>query len=208
MREFSVGRLPPGSWLPDSARSVSKKSETSSLTSKVLLPITIYWAEQARGVFYATGTARPPNRHESPVELGCMKRPVMILVVEDEADAARLLQYHLQRHGYRTRVATDGRTALNIALTERPDLVVLDLMLPHLDGFELCRLLRAAPVTATVPIVMVTARSDTTDRLKGFRLGADDYVTKPYEMAELLARVQRLLRRPPGPSLLTQFTDL
>ena len=137
-----------------------------------------------------------------------MKRPVMILVVEDEADAARLLQYHLQRHGYRTRVATDGRTALNIALTERPDLVVLDLMLPHLDGFELCRLLRAAPVTATVPIVMVTARSDTTDRLKGFRLGADDYVTKPYEMAELLARVQRLLRRPPGPSLLTQFTDL
>jgi len=133
-----------------------------------------------------------------------MVRPVTILIVEDEADAARLLQYHLQRGGYRTRLAPDGRVALNAALAERPDLVVLDLMLPHFDGFEVCRLLRAAPLTAAVPILMVTARSASADKLKGFRLGADDYVTKPYVMAELLARVRGLLRRAPA----AQFTNL
>ena len=132
----------------------------------------------------------------------------LILVAEDEADTARLLQFHLQRRGYRVVVAPDGRAALNAAIEQRPDMILLDLMLPYLHGFEVCRLLKAAPTTARIPVLMLTAIGDTEDKLKGFRLGADDYVTKPYAMDELLARVRALLHRATARHPLSQFADL
>lgn len=127
-----------------------------------------------------------------------MERPVyrkeLILLVEDEADAARLLAFHLQKRGYETVVAADGRTALNEAFERKPSLIVLDLMLPQLHGFEVVRLLKSSPL-ADVPVIMLTAMVTMEDKLKGFKLGADDFMTKPYEMKELLARVQALLGR-------------
>src|SRR2546425_5831113 len=122
------------------------------------------------------------------------RRNGFILIVEDEGDAARLLAYHLQRRGYDTAIAADGRAALNAAFEHWPDLIILDLMLPELHGFEVCRLLKSSPL-ASVPIIMLTALAATEHELKGFKLGTDDYLTKPYEMAELLARVQVLLGR-------------
>jgi DNA-binding response OmpR family regulator len=128
----------------------------------------------------------------------------LILIVEDESDAAQLLEFHLHRRGYRSIVARDGQTALNLAFANRPDLILLDLMLPNLSGFEVCRLLKAAPLTADIPVLMLTAMGSIDDKVKGFRHGADDFLTKPYEMAELLVRVQALLRR----SEVAQFTHL
>jgi DNA-binding response OmpR family regulator len=118
-----------------------------------------------------------------------------ILIVEDEADAAKLLEYHLRRNGYDTQIASDGRAALNTILATKPDLVILDLMLPHLHGYEVCRLLKSSSLTQHVPVVVLTAMADQDDKLKGFKLGADDYLTKPYDMRELLARVALVLRR-------------
>src|SRR2546422_3071938 len=113
-----------------------------------------------------------------------MTSKALILMVEDESDGARLLAFHLQRRGYATEIAADGRTALNYAFERRPDLIILDLMLPELHGFEVCRLLKSSPL-ASVPIIMLTALAATEHKLKGFKLGADDYLTKPYELAEL-----------------------
>lgn len=115
-----------------------------------------------------------------------------ILVVEDEASLVETLQYNLRREGYQVAVATDGLTALELARKERPDLILLDLMLPQLDGLEVCRILRRE---MNVPIIMLTARTDEVDRVVGLELGADDYVSKPFSMRELLARVKALLRR-------------
>jgi DNA-binding response OmpR family regulator len=130
-----------------------------------------------------------------------VRRRKLIMIAEDEADAANLLALHLQRHGYRTLSVPDGREALNAVFEHKPDLLILDLMLPYLHGFELCRLLKAAPATRHLPIIMVTARTCTEDKLKGFSLGANDYVTKPFEIRELLARVQALLRATENPRL-------
>jgi DNA-binding response OmpR family regulator len=118
-----------------------------------------------------------------------------ILIVEDEVDAGRLLHYHLRQKGYECRIAMDGRAALNAVFSKKPDLILLDLMLPTLNGLEICRLLKGAPATKNIPIIMVTAMATPDDVVRGFKLGADDYVTKPYEMRELLARVAALLRR-------------
>ena len=115
-----------------------------------------------------------------------------ILVVEDEASLVETLQYNLLREGYQVAVATDGLTALELARKERPDLILLDIMLPQLDGLEVCRILRKE---TSVPIIMLTARTDEVDRVVGLELGADDYVSKPFSMRELLARVKALLRR-------------
>ncbi|MEI8063985.1 MAG: response regulator [Verrucomicrobiota bacterium] len=123
------------------------------------------------------------------------KRPTSILVAEDEVDAAQLLVFHLQRRGYVVRCAADGRTALNEMLESRPDLLILDLMLPELHGYEVCRLVKSAPSIQATPILMLTAMVDLEDKLRGFKLGADDYMTKPYAMKEFLARVDVLLRR-------------
>lgn len=115
-----------------------------------------------------------------------------VLVVEDDATLAAVLRYNLEREGYRCLVAADGARALELARTERPDLLLLDVMLPGIDGLEVCRRVRAL---STVPIIMLTARVDEIDRVVGLEVGADDYVTKPFSTRELLARVRAALRR-------------
>jgi DNA-binding response OmpR family regulator len=115
-----------------------------------------------------------------------------ILVVDDEPTLVAALRYNLEREGYRVVDCGDGETALALARSERPDLVVLDIMLPGLDGLEVCRRLRRE---SSVPILMLTAKGEEADRVVGLELGADDYVTKPFSMRELVARVRALLRR-------------
>jgi DNA-binding response OmpR family regulator len=115
-----------------------------------------------------------------------------ILVVEDDLTLLETLEYNLAGEGYEVITAADGLTALEVAREEQPDLIVLDLMLPRLDGFEVCRILRQE---TSVPILMLTARTDEVDRVVGLEVGADDYLTKPFSMRELLARVKALLRR-------------
>ena len=115
-----------------------------------------------------------------------------ILIVEDEVSLAQAVAYALKREGFQVRIATDGQEGLRMALTEKPDLVILDLMLPKLDGWEVCRTLRAK---SAVPILILTARGEEHDKVIGLELGADDYVVKPFSMRELIARVRALLRR-------------
>lgn len=115
-----------------------------------------------------------------------------ILIVEDEPVLLETLEYNLKREGYQVLTATDGWTAVETFRQESPDLVILDVMLPDIDGFEVCRILRRE---STVPILMLTARTDEVDKVVGLEVGADDYVTKPFSMRELLARVKALLRR-------------
>lgn len=115
-----------------------------------------------------------------------------VLVVEDEPSLVDTLQYSLTRQGYDVVVSSDGAQALEVARRERPDLVVLDVMLPSMDGFEVCRILRQE---MSAPILMLTARTDEVDKVVGLEVGADDYLTKPFSMRELTARVKALLRR-------------
>ncbi len=118
-----------------------------------------------------------------------------VLIVEDEADIRRLISLHLERDGFRCRTAATGTEALRELQAAIPDLVVLDLMLPELDGLELCRRIRGDPRSAALPIIMLTAKADEVDRVVGLELGADDYVVKPFSPKELVARVRALLRR-------------
>ena len=119
-----------------------------------------------------------------------------VLVVEDEADVANLVKHALERGGdAQVEIAATATSALDFVANAPPDLVVLDLNLPGLDGTEVCRLLRARPATATLPIIMLTARTDEADRVLGLDLGADDYITKPFSPRELAARVRAVLRR-------------
>lgn len=119
-----------------------------------------------------------------------------ILVIEDDADIAMLVKYNLEKDGeYSVSVASDGETGLREATRVPPDLVVLDLSLPAMDGVEVCRRLRADEVTSNVPIVMLTARVEEPDKVRGLELGADDYVTKPFSIREFQARVRAVLRR-------------
>jgi two-component system alkaline phosphatase synthesis response regulator PhoP len=121
-----------------------------------------------------------------------------VLVVEDEESLLQTLRYNLVRAGHEVRLCTDGRIAFEMLLENPPDLVLLDLMLPGMDGLELCRRVRAEianPAVAQVPILMLTARDEEIDRVLGLEIGADDYVTKPFSMHELLARVKAQLRR-------------
>jgi len=115
-----------------------------------------------------------------------------VLIVEDEPTLLETLEYNLTRQGYAVSTATDGPTALEVARREQPDLIVLDVMLPGLDGFEVCRILRQE---MSVPILMLTAREEEVDKVVGLEVGADDYMTKPFSMRELLARIKALLRR-------------
>lgn len=123
-----------------------------------------------------------------------------ILVVDDEAVLADTIAYNLVQEGYQVITAADGTSALNAVHNEHPDLIVLDIMLPGVDGLEVCRQLRREDETATVPIIMLTAKSDEIDKVVGLEVGADDYVTKPFGRRELLARVRALLRRADYPS--------
>jgi two-component system, OmpR family, alkaline phosphatase synthesis response regulator PhoP len=119
----------------------------------------------------------------------------LILVVDDEPKIVRLTRDYLEKDGFRVIAAGDGSTALSLARRERPDLIVLDLMLPGMDGWEVCRALRRE---TDVPIIMLTARAEESDQVVGLELGADDYITKPFSPRTLLARVRALLRRTQG----------
>lgn len=118
-----------------------------------------------------------------------------ILVVEDEADIRKLVSYNLTQDGFKVLEAEDGEKALRIVERERPDLIVLDLMLPGLSGLELCKNLRQRQATARFPILILTAKAGETDRVVGLEMGADDYLTKPFSPRELVARVKAILRR-------------
>ncbi len=115
-----------------------------------------------------------------------------ILVVDDEVSLQETLTYKLEKEGYQVEVAGDGLTALELARSTNPDLVILDVMLPGMDGFEVCRTLRQE---TNIPVLMLTARDDEIDRVVGLEVGADDYLPKPFSMRELIARVKALLRR-------------
>jgi len=118
-----------------------------------------------------------------------------ILVVDDEPDALEILGFKLKEAGYTPLFAKDGARAITAARDERPALIVLDLMLPEVDGLEVCKILRRDPTTATIPILMLTARAAEMDRVIGLELGADDYVTKPFSPRELVLRIKKLLAR-------------
>ncbi len=118
-----------------------------------------------------------------------------VLVVDDEKDLVDLVSYNLQRNGYHVITATSGDMALELANRELPDMVVLDLMLPGMSGTDVARKLKSDPKTANIPIIMLTAKSEETDVVVGLTLGADDYVTKPFSMKILLARLSSVLRR-------------
>jgi two-component system phosphate regulon response regulator PhoB len=121
-----------------------------------------------------------------------------ILIVEDDRSLAEVLDYNLRQDGYQTLVANDGQEGLRQAKLRTPDLVVLDLMLPMVDGLEICRRLRADPVTRNILVLMLTAKSEETDEVVGFSVGTDDYVSKPFSVKVLLERIRALLRRREG----------
>ena len=126
--------------------------------------------------------------------------PDSVLVVDDEKDLVDVLDYNLRQAGFRVRIALDGKTALDSLRRDRPQLVLLDLMLPELSGIEVLKTLRGDPSTRAIPVILLTARTEEVDRLLGFELGADDYVTKPFSMRELILRVKAVLRRGASPA--------
>jgi len=123
-----------------------------------------------------------------------------VIIIEDERDLAELVAFNLEKEGWQTVVALDGKSGLERVTAELPDLVILDLMLPELSGIEVCRHLRKQEKTAAIPVIMVTAKGEEIDRVVGFEVGADDYLVKPFSTRELLLRVKAILRRanPPG----------
>ncbi|CAA7614719.1 phosphate regulon transcriptional regulator PhoB [Magnetospirillum sp. UT-4] len=134
----------------------------------------------------------------------------LILIVEDEAALVTMLRYNLEKEGYRVCEAGDGEEALHVVSERKPDLVVLDWMLPSLSGIEVCRQLRRKPTTRELPIIMLTARGEEGDKIRGLNTGADDYMTKPFSLPELMARVRALLRRvQPAPQKgVLQYADI
>lgn len=123
------------------------------------------------------------------------QRPKKILIVEDEREIAQLIKHYLEKEGYHSCIADTGIEAQKLVSSEHPDLVILDLMLPQLDGLEVCKTLRRKPETALLPIIMLTAKNDESDTVVGLELGADDYMTKPFSPRTLVARIKALLRR-------------
>ena len=121
--------------------------------------------------------------------------PKRIAIVEDEAELAALIEYNLTRHGYDSHILGGGAGTLRALEHARPDLILLDVMLPDADGFELCRQIRQSPLLARIPVLFLTARSDEVDRVLGLEIGGDDYMTKPFSPRELIARVKAHLRR-------------
>lgn len=127
-----------------------------------------------------------------------------VLVVDDEKDIVDLITYNLEKEGFATIKAYDGETALDLVKSKKPDLIILDLMLPGVRGLDVCRFIRKKPETENLPIIMLTARSDQTDKILGLEIGADDYITKPFNVRELIARVRAVLRRWDERSLTTE----
>jgi two-component system, OmpR family, phosphate regulon response regulator PhoB len=134
----------------------------------------------------------------------------MVLVVEDEPAQREILGYNLEAEGFRVVMADSGDEALLLVAEERPDLVVLDWMLPGVSGIEICRRLKSRPETRSVPVIMLSARSEEVDRVRGLETGADDYVVKPYSVVELMARVRGQMRRvrPATQGELLEFQDI
>ena len=118
-----------------------------------------------------------------------------ILIVEDERDIVKMLEYNLGKEGFKTLSARDGEAALSLAGKEHPDLILLDLMLPGMDGLEVCKALKNESRTTAIPIIILTAKSQESDKIVGLELGADDYITKPFSPRELVARIKAVLRR-------------
>ena len=118
-----------------------------------------------------------------------------ILIVEDEKDIVKMLEYNLKKEGFRVVDARDGEDALDLASREHPDLILLDLMLPGMDGLEVCKALKKESKTGSIPVIMLTAKSQESDKVVGLELGADDYVTKPFSPRELIARIKAVMRR-------------
>lgn len=139
-----------------------------------------------------------------------MQAKPTILVIEDEAALVTLLRYNLERDGYRVVEARDGEEALIVAAEETPDLILLDWALPNLSGIEVCRRLRMKAESRNTPIIMLTARGEESDRIRGLDTGADDYVVKPFSMTEMLARIRAVLRRirPALSEDLAEFGDI
>ncbi len=129
-----------------------------------------------------------------------MAMPPMVLTVDDEPDVTDLVRFHLVRAGYDVVTAASGREAIEVIRGCRPDLVLLDLMLPDIDGFAVCEILRRSAATAAVPIIILSAWATQDSRLLGLELGALDYVPKPFSPKDLVARVNRLLQPPPPPA--------
>ncbi len=127
--------------------------------------------------------------------LGRVSLPEKVLVVDDEKDLAELLDYNLKKEGYAVLCAGDGLEALRLVQSEAPDLVVLDIMLPGMQGLEVLKALKKKPGTQAIPVILLTAKSEELDKVLGLELGADDYVTKPFSPRELVARVKAVLRR-------------
>ena len=133
-----------------------------------------------------------------------------VLLVEDEPAQREVLSYNLEAEGYRVGMAPDGEQALQMVADELPDLIVLDWMLPHVSGIEVCRRLKVRPETRAVPVIMLSARAEEVDRIRGLETGADDYVVKPYSVMELMARVRAHLRRsrPSSVGVVLAFDDI
>jgi len=118
-----------------------------------------------------------------------------VLIVEDEKDIVKMLEYNLKKEGFRVISACDGEDALDLAVREHPDILLLDLMLPGIDGLEVCRSLKKENKTSSIPVIMLTAKGQESDKVVGLELGADDYITKPFSPRELIARIKAVLRR-------------
>ena len=129
-----------------------------------------------------------------------------VLIVDDEKTIIEAVRYNLEKEGFRTLAAPDGTAALDLARRELPDLILLDWMLPHVDGLEVCRVLKQQDRTRRIPIIMLTVKSAETDKVLGLELGADDFITKPFSQRELLARIKAMLRRTNLPLLNELFT--
>src|SRR5262245_39939210 len=150
------------------------------------------YAQLANGDTELTATLSLPRKVSAS-----MAKP-RVLIIEDERGLTDVLPYNLGREGFDVLVSHDGQEGLRKAQMQLPDLIILDLMLPKLDGLEVCRELRAGERTRTIPILMLTAKAEETDQIVGFTLGADDYVTKPFSVKVLLERIKALRRRHEG----------
>ena len=124
--------------------------------------------------------------------------PKKILIIDDEKDIVDLISYNLEKEGFATIKAYDGEDALKLVEAQRPDLIILDLMLPGMRGLEVCKFIRRNPETETLPIIMLTAKGDQVDKILGLEMGADDYITKPFNVKELIARIHAVMRRAEG----------
>jgi DNA-binding response OmpR family regulator len=172
---------------------------TTTLPSELRSPVDDEFQRRYRRPELRRGGASDESAVALEIDVDPQRRKTMakarILIVEDDASLAEVLDYNLTQEGYETQVAVDGQQGLREIRLRAPDLVILDLMLPMIEGLEVCRLLRADPATSNVLVLMLTARSEESDELVGFSVGADDYVTKPFSVKVLLQRINALLRR-------------